>query len=70
MYRERIPDLLTFSRIPLGVVIALLGLSGRREAGTVMLFLLFGWSIDFLDGRLARRYKEEPGWIGEYEILL
>jgi len=69
MNRERIPDLLTFSRLPLGVVIALLGLGGRREAGTVMLLLLLGWSIDFLDGRLARRYKEEPGWIGEYEIL-
>lgn|GEM_PF-346228 len=69
MHRERIPDLLTFSRLPLGVVIALLGLGGRRKAGTVLLLLLLGWSIDFLDGRLARRYKEEPGWIGEYEIL-
>ncbi|MFQ6033345.1 MAG: CDP-alcohol phosphatidyltransferase family protein [Candidatus Bipolaricaulia bacterium] len=69
MNRERLPDLLTFSRLPLGVVIALLGLGGRRVAGTVLLLLLLGWSIDFLDGRLARRYKEEPGWIGEYEIL-
>lgn len=69
MNRERLPDLLTFSRLPLGVVIALLGLGGRREAGTVLLLLLLGWSLDFLDGRLARRYKGEPGWIGEYEIL-
>jgi PAS domain S-box-containing protein len=63
MHRERIPDLLTFSRLPLGVVIAVLGLGGRREAGTVLLLLLLGWSVDFLDGHLARRYKEEPGWI-------
>lgn len=69
MYRARIPDLLTFSRLPLGVVIALLGLGGRAKAGTVMLLILLGWSIDFLDGHLARRYKKEPGWIGEYEIL-
>jgi len=69
MKRERLADLLTFSRLPLGVVIALLGLGGRRAAGTVLLLLLLGWSVDFLDGRLARRYKEEPGWIGEYEIL-
>ncbi len=64
-----IPDLLTFSRLPLGVVIALLGLGGRANAGRVMLLILLGWSIDFLDGHLARKYKEEPGWIGEYEIL-
>jgi phosphatidylglycerophosphate synthase len=69
VYRVKIPDLLTFSRLPLGVVIAVLGLGGRRQAGTVMLLLLLGWSLDFLDGRLARRYKEEPGWIGEYEVL-
>ncbi|MCR4404737.1 MAG: CDP-alcohol phosphatidyltransferase family protein [Candidatus Acetothermia bacterium] len=69
MARARIPDLLTFARLPLGVVIALHGLAGRRAAGTVMLLLLLGWSLDFLDGRLARRLKEEPGWIGEYEIL-
>ncbi len=69
MARERLPDLLTFSRLPLGVIIALQGLGGRRQAGTVMLLLLLGWSLDFLDGRLARKYKEEPGWIGGYEIL-
>lgn len=69
MARERIPDFLTFSRLPLGVIIALQGLAGRRQAGTVMLLLLLGWSLDFLDGRLARKYKGEPGWIGEYEIL-
>ena len=38
-------------------------------AGIALLLLLLGWEIDFLDGHLARRYKEEPGWIGEYEIL-
>jgi len=71
MIRGRIADLLTFSRLPLGVVLALHGLgpAGRARAGTVMLLLLLGWSLDFLDGRLARRFKEEPGWIGEYEIL-
>ncbi len=67
--KGKLADLVTLSRVPLGLIIALLGLGGRRQAGTVLLLLLLGWSLDFLDGRLARRYKEQPNWIGEREIV-
>jgi len=69
MGKDKLADLVTLSRLPLGVAIALLGFRGEKAAGTVMLLLLLGWSLDFLDGRLARRYKEQPNWIGEREIV-
>ena len=67
--KGKLADLVTLSRVPLGLIIALLGLGGKQQAGTVMLLILLGWSLDFLDGRLARRYKEQPNWIGEREIV-
>jgi phosphatidylserine synthase len=66
---KRVPDLLTVLRGAIAVAIALLGLAGRGALEAVVLLTLVGWTSDIFDGRLARRYKKEPTWIGEREFL-
>jgi len=69
MRKEKIPDELTILRLVLGVIIVLFGFWGREKIATITLLLLLGWTSDIIDGRLARRYKEEPGWIGKWELI-
>lgn len=64
-----LPDILTLARVPLALVIALLGLAGRGALDEVIMLLMAGWTIDQFDGRIARRYKEEKTWIGENDIF-
>lgn len=48
-------DLLTASRLPLALVVVLLGAFGGRSAlGAGLLLILVGWTTDIFDGRLAR----------------
>jgi len=70
MIKERLPNILTVSRLFSGAALALLGLlQGRSAAGIALIVLMFGWTSDMLDGRLARQYNKEPGFIGTYEIV-
>ncbi len=66
---KRVPDLLTALRGVIAIAIALLGFVGRGALEAVVLLTLLGWTSDIFDGRLARRYKKEPTWIGEREFL-
>jgi phosphatidylglycerophosphate synthase len=65
---KRVPDLLTASRAVIAVAIATLGFVGPRALEAVVLLIILGWTTDILDGRLARRWKKDPTWIGEKEF--
>jgi len=53
---KRIADLLTIARALLGIVIAVLGLVGGRDAlPLVVVILVLAWLTDLLDGVFARR---------------
>jgi phosphatidylglycerophosphate synthase len=64
----KLPDLLTVSRG--GVALAFVGLAfaGPGVLWIVVLLMMAGWTTDILDGRLARRYRTEPSWIGRHEF--
>ncbi len=48
-------DILTASRLPLALLVVLLGLCGGRSAlGAGLIVILIGWTTDIFDGRLAR----------------
>ena len=68
-----LPDLLTWSRVFIGLLIGLAGpLIGRDGVVLVMKLLLLGWTTDILDGRIARyakkRYRRPESWTGRNEI--
>ena len=71
---KRVPDLLTLSRAFIAAAIVLLGVIERlavleRSAlPTVLLLTMLGWTTDILYGRLARRYKKSPTWVGKKEF--
>ena len=71
---KRVPDLLTLSRAFIAAAILSLGvvegldLLARSALPTVLLLTMLGWTTDILDGRLARRYKKTPTWVGEKEF--
>ena len=45
-----------------------LDLLARSALPTVLLLTMLGWTTDILDGRLARKYKQAPTWVGEKEF--
>jgi hypothetical protein len=69
-----IPDFLTMSRGLIAAAILSLGfverldLLGKSALGTVLLLTMLGWTTDILDGRLARKYRKPPTWVGEKEF--
>lgn len=65
---KRVPDLLTLSRGLIAAAIFSLGFVGKSALPTVLLLTMLGWTTDILDGRLARRYKTIPTWVGEKEF--
>ncbi len=53
--RKRTADALTVSRIPLALLVFVLGaVFGRSALGVGLTLVLLGWTTDILDGRLAR----------------
>lgn len=71
---ERVPDLLTLSRAFIAAAILALGFAERLDLligsalPAVLLLTMLGWTTDILDGRVARRYKKTPTWVGEKEF--
>jgi hypothetical protein len=52
----------------IAAMIIVLGFVGPNVLEFVILLIVLGWTTDIFDGRLARRYKKEPTWIGEREF--
>jgi len=53
--RKVTADLLTLSRIPLALLVFILGAAyGRSALGVGLVLVLVGWTTDIFDGRLAR----------------
>ena len=69
-----IPDVLTMSRGLIAAAILSLGFLERlgiladSALQTVLLLTILGWTTDILDGRLARKYRKPPTWVGEKEF--
>ncbi|MCD6494465.1 CDP-alcohol phosphatidyltransferase family protein [Candidatus Bipolaricaulota bacterium] len=64
----RAPDILTASRGVIAALIIALGFLGPRALGWVVFLTMIGWTTDILDGRLARRQRKGPTWVGEHEF--
>jgi len=71
---KRVPDLLTLSRGLIAAAILALGFAEKfgllaaSALPAVLLLTMLGWTTDILDGRLARRFKKTPTWVGEKEF--
>jgi len=65
---KRVPDLLTLSRALIAAAIFGLGFVGKSALPTVILLTMLGWTTDILDGRVARKIKKPPSWVGEKEF--
>jgi phosphatidylglycerophosphate synthase len=65
---KRVPDLLTLSRGVIAVAIFSLGFVGKSALEAVILLTMIGWTTDIFDGRLARKYRKLPTWVGEQEF--
>ena len=62
-------DIFTALRLGIAAFIVYAGLRPGREAfGAVTVALLTGWTLDTLDGHLARAASDgEPSWLGSHE---
>jgi len=65
---HRVPDLLTMSRALIAAAIFSLGFVGKSALPMVLLLTMLGWTTDILDGRVARRIRKPPTWVGEKEF--
>ena len=66
---KRIADLLTITRVLLGIGIAALGIIGGKEAlPLVVVALVLAWLTDLVDGAFARRDPDPaPSWLSEHD---
>ncbi len=65
---KRVPDLLTLSRGVIALAIFSLGFVGKSALEAVVVLTMIGWTTDIFDGRIARRVKKPPTWVGEQEF--
>ena len=68
--KTRLADLLTLSRVLIGLVIISLSFIGKDAYITVVILALIGAATDILDGRAARRYlgKNREGKLGKHDL--
>jgi len=71
-FKERLCDLLTFSRIVIGVVVLSLGFIGKDAYLAVVILVIIGSITDMFDGRLSRHYLGEnrEGKLGKYDLQI
>lgn len=69
---KAIADMLTFTRLVIGLLIIGVALTrGHEGLSLALLLLLLGWGTDTLDGQLARRVPDrQPSWIGDNDIVV
>jgi hypothetical protein len=67
---KQVADLLTFSRVVIGVYLAWLGFTGGIDALPWVVWLMIAdWTGDCLDGRIARRSRiSYNSWIGDHDL--
>lgn len=67
---KRLADLITWSRLASGGILAWLGVvAGPRGLPWAAWLLLLSWTGDSVDGPLARRQPHSPRtWIGEHDL--
>jgi hypothetical protein len=62
-------DLLTLSRVPMGLAVIYAGVSGGQAALPQVIWLsLLSWTVDSVDGHLKRASAKPPGWIGRNDL--
>ncbi len=62
-------DLLTLSRVPMGLAVVYAGLnSGAAALPQVIWLSLLAWTVDSVDGHLKRASRRPPGWIGRNDL--
>jgi phosphatidylglycerophosphate synthase len=68
---ENLADLLTFSRLVIGLIILYFSVIGPQAYIVVVVLGLMGAATDILDGRAARRYLSgREGRLGKYDIFI
>jgi phosphatidylglycerophosphate synthase len=70
--RSAIPDVLTWSRVGLGVLFLILALVVRRYPFVLLVPLVcLGWLTDSLDGTLARALRKgSSSWVGRRDYIV
>ena len=68
--KANLADLLTLSRILIGLAILCLSLVGKNAYLAVVILVLVGAATDILDGKVARHYlgPDKEGKLGKYEM--
>lgn len=62
-------DLLTLSRVPMGLAVVYAGLNtGAAALPQVIWLSLLAWTVDSVDGHLKRASQKPPGWIGRNDL--
>ncbi len=71
-FKESLCDLLTFSRVVIGLVILSLSFVGKNAYLAVVLLVITGGITDMFDGRVARHYRGEnrEGKLGKYDLQI
>ena len=69
-FRERLCDLLTFSRVVIGLAILSLSFIGKDAYLAAVILVIIGGITDMFDGWAARRYlgEKEEGKLGKYDL--
>ncbi len=70
--KSRLADILTLSRVIIGLVILTLSFLGEEAYMTVVILALLGGATDISDGKIARRYlsKYGEGKLGKYDLTI
>ncbi len=62
-------DLLTLSRVPMGLAVVYAGMSAGSAALPQVIWLsLLAWTVDSVDGHLKRASRKPPGWVGRNDL--
>jgi phosphatidylglycerophosphate synthase len=71
-FGEMLCDLLTFSRVVIGLVVLSLSFIGKNAYVAVVVLVIIGCITDMFDGRVARHYLGEnrEGKLGKYDLQI
>ncbi|MGB9521769.1 MAG: CDP-alcohol phosphatidyltransferase family protein, partial [Anaerolineales bacterium] len=69
---KQIADLITFTRLAIGIFMIWLGIAQGADALPLVIWLMLtDWVGDFLDGNLARRSSRKyHTWIGDHDLFV